>query len=35
MLSAAEDPQEFDLTPGLEVTVASDSYELKFVAKTE
>lgn len=35
VLSAAEDPQEFVLTPGLEIKVATDSYQLKFVANTE
>lgn len=35
MLSAAEDPQEFDLTPGLEAKVVDDSYKLSFVANTE
>lgn len=35
MLSAAEDPQEFDLAPGLEAKVNDDSYQLSFVANTE
>ncbi|KAK4705607.1 paired amphipathic helix protein Sin3a, partial [Phenoliferia sp. Uapishka_3] len=35
MLSASEDPQEFDLTTGLEAKVAEDSYQLAFVANTE
>ncbi|KAI5481648.1 paired amphipathic helix protein Sin3a [Pseudohyphozyma bogoriensis] len=35
MLAAAEDPQEFDLTPGLEAKVSDDSYQLLFVANTE
>ncbi|KAM0754488.1 hypothetical protein T439DRAFT_296832 [Meredithblackwellia eburnea MCA 4105] len=35
MRSAAEDPQEFDLQPGLEAKVVEDSYQLHFVANTE
>lgn len=35
MLSEAEDPQEFDIMPGLEAKVAADGYQLHFVANTE
>lgn len=34
-LSAAEDPQEFEINPGLEAKVVDDSYRLKFLANTE
>ncbi|GAA6028090.1 hypothetical protein JCM8097_001866 [Rhodosporidiobolus ruineniae] len=33
--SAAEDPQEFDLSPGLEAKVSTSGYQLSFVARTE
>ncbi|SCZ98892.1 BZ3500_MvSof-1268-A1-R1_Chr3-1g05689 [Microbotryum saponariae] len=35
MLSASEDPQEFDLLPGLEAKIVAGNYQLKFVAGTE
>ncbi|SCV74211.1 BQ2448_6643 [Microbotryum intermedium] len=35
MLSASEDPQEFDLLPELEAKLVADNYQLKFVAGTE
>lgn len=35
MLSANEDPQEFDLLPGLEAKVSESGYKLFFVANTE
>ncbi|GAA5821484.1 hypothetical protein JCM11251_004645 [Rhodosporidiobolus azoricus] len=35
VLSAAEDPQDFDLSPGLEAKVSSTGYRLFFVANTE
>ncbi|GAA5907361.1 hypothetical protein JCM6882_002816 [Rhodosporidiobolus microsporus] len=34
VLSAAEDPQDFDLSPGLEAKVSSQGYQLFFVANT-
>ncbi|BGP01202.1 hypothetical protein NBRC10513v2_002153 [Rhodotorula toruloides] len=35
VLSANEDPQEFDLLPGLEAKVSESGYKLFFVANTE
>ncbi|BGP23232.1 paired amphipathic helix protein Sin3a [Rhodotorula toruloides] len=35
VLSASEDPQEFDLLPGLEAKVFGSGYKLFFVANTE